>query len=1004
MSVLSFLPLMSNYVKFEAYLEAYLEAICGDGSFQLRRQSYVPTDLLDRQRQKHSPIEQPDFFAEFAAFDLNLNVQTVRKDKPTQDLEPEKAEPEKAEIERLPVLEGIRKYAERHVLLVGRPGSGKSTALERLLLQEAEIAQENPQAEIPVLLKLRDLRSTVIDLVQRSLENRGLGLEQAEILELLKTGRFLLLWDGVNELPNDDALKELTELRQRYRHTPMIFTTRTLSVGSDLGIEKKLEMQPLSEPQMRQFACTYLGDEKGSRLIGQLGQRLREFGETPLLLWMLCWIYSKAGQIPQNLGSVFQKFAEIYDDKKEFDEKVRSWRLRFLRALAFAMMPQGDPKGLRLSMLKSEAVDLFVELLKQDDEVNRRDRAIGYLDDLLRHHLLQPKNHSEIEFRHQLFQEYFAAEYLRRQLKKPDDLTLQKLYLNSLDWTESLALMLGILDDERQALQVVRLALEVDLKLGARLAGAVLPKFQEQTVGWVIGLDVSEWLKIHLLGETRSGEAVSKLIDSLDHQDYNTQSLAVTALERIGSEKAVEELLNTLEREDLNISIRLHIANVLGRIGKDGTSKLLIQILQSEKLGKYCNVRWLAAIALGQINDKWAIDPLLEALDHGETHIRSGVVAVLKENDDDKAIKGLGQAIFQDEISWIRSNALWALGQISNDQAVEVFLQVSLHHNDFNLQQRAVLLLEKIATNKAIESLHWIVLLSQSLTIRWYATVALLKINDVNQTTKWLIQLLMHKPSHRYLAAEALGRIGDVRAVEPLLQSLEDNDPQVRWYVASALEKIGDIRAVQRLLQTLKEDSDPNVQFYVVRALGKTRSDKATKPLLQVLKNGNSDLRWNAAYALGELTSEGAINGLIEALQKDEARVRASAASALGKIGSPEAVEALMQALDYEESFVRQSAAEALGKIATPQLLVQLWQLCRSGNREAFSPISAIQERCRFYNYEIEQMALPAGAPANTAPVINNFNISGGEFKDFVAGDKTIEVKRDYVENQENTN
>lgn len=182
----------------------YLEAVCGERSFQARRQSYVPTDLLDRQRQKQSqPIEQPDFFAEFAAFDLDLNVQTAREERPkSKELETEK-------IERLPVLEGIRKYASDHVLLVGRPGSGKSTALERLLLEEAELAQENSQAQIPVLLKLRDLRSTVIDLVQRSLENRGLRLEQAVILELLNTGRLLLLWDGVNELPNNVALKEL---------------------------------------------------------------------------------------------------------------------------------------------------------------------------------------------------------------------------------------------------------------------------------------------------------------------------------------------------------------------------------------------------------------------------------------------------------------------------------------------------------------------------------------------------------------------------------------------------------------------------------------------------------------------------------------------------------------------------------------------------------------------------------------------------------------------------
>ncbi len=44
------------------------------------------------------------------------------------------------------VLEGLRKYAPEHVLLTGRPGSGKSTALVRLLLEEAE--KTSPQTPL----------------------------------------------------------------------------------------------------------------------------------------------------------------------------------------------------------------------------------------------------------------------------------------------------------------------------------------------------------------------------------------------------------------------------------------------------------------------------------------------------------------------------------------------------------------------------------------------------------------------------------------------------------------------------------------------------------------------------------------------------------------------------------------------------------------------------------------------------------------------------------------
>ena len=95
-----------------------------------------------------------------AFFDFGLMVQTVDKEKAESQKEKGEEEKEKKEkIERLPVLEGICKYAAEHVLLVGRPGSGKSTALARLLLQEAENALEDKQAKIPVLVELRYLPS-----------------------------------------------------------------------------------------------------------------------------------------------------------------------------------------------------------------------------------------------------------------------------------------------------------------------------------------------------------------------------------------------------------------------------------------------------------------------------------------------------------------------------------------------------------------------------------------------------------------------------------------------------------------------------------------------------------------------------------------------------------------------------------------------------------------------------------------------------------------------------
>ena len=65
---------------------------------------------------------------------------------------------------RFGLLQGLREfYIHEPVLLIGKPGSGKSTALLRLLLEEVEIGiealRQNPEAlpQIPVLISLRSI-------------------------------------------------------------------------------------------------------------------------------------------------------------------------------------------------------------------------------------------------------------------------------------------------------------------------------------------------------------------------------------------------------------------------------------------------------------------------------------------------------------------------------------------------------------------------------------------------------------------------------------------------------------------------------------------------------------------------------------------------------------------------------------------------------------------------------------------------------------------------------
>ncbi len=172
---------------------SYLESIRRDSRFALSREYFTPLDVLDRRPEMSAGIP----------FLLDLRVRTA------PEAAPEAKERQEQKVERWDVLDGLRRHAAEHVLLIGRPGSGKSTALQRLLLEEAERALGDADARIPVLLELRHYQESTLDLIERALREHGFFVDSQRLPEWLQQGRLLLLVDGINELPSDTARREL---------------------------------------------------------------------------------------------------------------------------------------------------------------------------------------------------------------------------------------------------------------------------------------------------------------------------------------------------------------------------------------------------------------------------------------------------------------------------------------------------------------------------------------------------------------------------------------------------------------------------------------------------------------------------------------------------------------------------------------------------------------------------------------------------------------------------
>jgi HEAT repeat protein len=861
-------------INFQLYLRSLVD------TYKEWWRYYTLTDATGKNQESESENPSP--------FDFGLMVQNVYKEENLADPDGNSFQKKLETTERLPVLEGIRKYADDHVLLVGRPGSGKSTALIRLLLEMATQALEQDSGKIPILAELRYWQTSVIDRIQAFLHKHDptLSLDESTLSSLLRQGHFLLLVDGLNELPSETARTQLASFRQDYSKVPMIFTTRDLGLGGDLGIEKKLEMQPLTVGQMQEFIRAYVPDQ-AEAMLRQLNDRLREFGQTPLLLWMLCEVFQQSPehQMPSNLAGIFQAFTRMYEDSSVRKHEVallkgdvrplsdrRLWKPA-LQALAAVMMQGETPVDFRVAIHRDEAEQELGRIFP-----NEKFPVRDILDDLLKYHLLQNRSADQIEFRHQLIQEYYAAEYLLRLLLELSDEQLKRNYLNLLKWTESIALMLALVDDEEQALRVVKLAMDdVDLMLGARLAGEVQPVFQESSVRQIDKLRVHKSLEAQLLGNTKSIKAIASLRGLIQDSDFSIRWSVVSALSRIKNEATVQILSQT--SRDPALFVRSASVEALGKIGSREAIEILSEI--SEIPGS--DISFRAAYELAKLNIDLGFERLSQIISHQNNLTVHKAVSALKMINSKASTKALLKALEHPSYH-VRKLVVEAFGEAKNKAPISQFIKIMQQENSrssgaVSLKESIMEALEKIGGNEGFEALlsmadHQDVMV-RTKVLELFGNI------DYEPAMPVLKKALKDKnPRIHGIAASSLGRLKAKSAELELVGLLANNDNYIQTTVAVALGEIGSVYAIPMLLKMLKHE-DYNILLLASNSLGKIGGKEIFSGLIDFLKHPNPRTRHIAARTLGLLGDKAAIPQLTELLKDKEQHVSAWAAAAL---------------------------------------------------------------------------------------------------------------------------
>ena len=216
---------------------------------------------------------------------------------------------------------------------------------------------------------------------------------------------------------------------------------------------------------------------------------------------------------------------------------------------------------------------------------------------------------------------------------------------------------------------------------------------------------------------------IQGLVRAVGNKDRGVQYEAVEALGDLRDPSAIPALMGALTGDQYS-GIRWKAVEALTKIGPDSVSPL-IEVLKNPDP----DIRWKAAVALGEIGDPRGIDPLVKLLDdsdrfvrsraayalihigppalpslsgalnHPDATVRLGAVGVLGKIGDPQAISALVNAL-ADQSPDVRQEAISALSR-QGDRAIAA-LSDRLHDPDRFIRRRAVLALAGMKDEKVM--------------------------------------------------------------------------------------------------------------------------------------------------------------------------------------------------------------------------------------------------------------------------------------------------------------
>jgi HEAT repeat protein len=748
-----------------------------------------------------------------------------------------------------------------HMVLLGEPGSGKSTTLKTLALRfmREEVPadyvrqltlrlQDRPlERLLPIIVSLPDFATSDLDLsayLVASFTAHQLPYPDLFVGERLERGECLLLLDDLGKIADRGqrarVATEIQHLTDKYLLNPMIVTSRRDDDQGLLPRFKRWWVLGLDDAGIGDLVHRWYVEqpEQAQTLLRAMdrNQRLRSLAANPLFLSVLLVGHESGQERPVRCAALYEGLLRILlgqDEASPFEPTLKG---QVLQELALELHTRRA-----WSAQKGELLDKIKEVLSRSSQT--MGGADELLNELISANILWPGRGDTYKLAHLALQEYLVA----RALIERGDLETIAGHVDDLWYEEIFVLLAGLQREAHELIGMIRERSQ-DRKRALFLAARCLAE-ADRTDGGLranIERELFELFREEAPGLwTEAAAAIAgiedksvegALIGFLKAQDPEFRWNAARALGRVGKEGAVAHLINALE--DPGPEVRKRAAWALGQIRDERAIRHLIRTFDDQDQG----VAEEAALAVAAIGPS-TVGPLVRSLSAPEEQGRKMTIMALSWIGT-PAISRLIESLGNDrpEIRKGVEETLVRIGEQAIDPIAEMLAQ-----GDFKASKQAIKVLGRIGGRPAVNPL--------------------------------LLSLMSSNEEVQGEAMQSLARLGKP-AVWPLIQKLTDQHLEIRRRVIATLQLLG---------------------------------GHAIEGLLEGLESPQWEVRWRVVQALGEMDvrDEGVLKGLIHSLSDERREIRFSAVEALEKWGV-ESTEALAQMLWDKDDAVSKRASEVL--------------------------------------------------------------------------------------------